>query len=100
MPDEIEEMRDEIEKLKDTVSELISEHNMMSTYIETLRGQLSSHLMYKWYRFIWWVWPLPLHPYQKRIVVNRFRKRDRRPVLRTAPVRDRAPRKRVSDAAP
>ncbi len=92
MADEVEELRAEVELLKDTVSELISEHNKMTSYIETLRGRLSSHLMYKWYRFIWWVWPLPLPPYQRRIVVNRFRKRDRRPVLRTAPVRDRAPR--------
>ena len=96
MPDEVEELRAEVELLKDTVSELISEHNMMSSYIETLRGRLSSHLMYKWYRFICWVWPMPLPPYRRRIVLNRFRKRDRRPVLRSGDGRgDRAPRLRA-----
>lgn len=92
MASEVEELRAEIETLKDTVAELITEHNMLTTYIETLRNKLSSHLMYKWYRYIWWVFPLPLPPYRRRIVVNRFRKRDRRPVMRSAPVRDRAPR--------
>jgi len=90
MANEVDELRAEIETLKDTVSELITEHNLLSSYIESLRAKLSSHLMYKWYRYIWWVWPLPLPPYRRRIVVNRFRKRDRRPVLRTAP--DRVPR--------
>lgn len=96
MADEVEELRAEVELLKDTVSELITEHNMMTNYIEILRDKLSSHLMYKWYRYIWWVFPLPLPPYRRRVVVNRFRKRDRRPVLRTGDGRgDRAPKLRA-----
>jgi len=92
MSDEVEELRQEIELLKDTMSELITEHNHMTLYIEELRNKLQSHLMFKWYRFIVWVWPMPLPLYRRRVVVNRFRKRDRRPVLRTAPSKDRKPR--------
>jgi hypothetical protein len=92
MASEIEELRQEIELLKDTMSEMITEHNHMTLYIEELRNKLQSHLMFKWYRFIVWMWPMPLPLYRRRVVVNRFRKRDRRPVLRTAPQRDRVPR--------
>jgi hypothetical protein len=107
MASEVEELRAEIETLKDTVSELISEHNMMSCYIEKLRGRLTSHYMFKWYRFIMWIWPMELPGYEKRIITNRFRKRDRRPVLRSESVpkprtRDRAPKalKGLEDATP
>lgn len=91
-----------IKALEDKVSELITEHNLMSGYIETLRNDLAKHLTYPWYRFIVWLWPLPLPPYARRVVVNGFRKRDRRPVVRqettsVQPVRSRKPRLPASE---
>ncbi len=107
MPDEIEELHAEIELLKDTMSELITEHNLMTGYIERFRNAHNSVLRMRWYRFVMWLRPFPLPMYERRVIVNRFRKRDRRPVLRAQPApkprtRDRGPKvlKGLEDATP
>jgi hypothetical protein len=95
MASENEELRAEIELLKDTLSELITEHNLMTGYIQRFRDAHNSVLRMRWYRFVMWLRPFPLPMYERRIIVNRFRKRDRRPVLRSGDGRgDRAPRTR------
>jgi hypothetical protein len=96
MASENEELRAEIELLKDTLSELITEHNLMTGYIQRFRDAHNSVLRMRWYRFVMWLRPFPLPMYERRVIVNRFRKRDRRPVLRS----ESLPKPRTRDRAP
>jgi hypothetical protein len=68
--DDIAAMRDEIAQLQKKVDELVTGHNTMSAYIFQFRKAFGQLLLFKWYRFIIWLWPMPMPPYERKYIVH------------------------------
>src|SRR4249919_2638483 len=76
---ELEALRRRIDRLEATLNAAAWEINEHNKFLTNFRAQFGKMLHYPWYRFIMWLWPLPLPAYREGKTVPYITRQDRRP---------------------
>jgi hypothetical protein len=87
-PSGAEAYRGELDALRRRIDALEAAHNAAAweinehnKFLHLFRMAFGAMLHYPWYRFIIWLWPMPLPPFKEGKVVPYIVRADRRPVV-------------------